>query len=128
MVYEITLRGAPPASLTARFPAITLHSAPAATILSRRDANTADVDVLIERLQSVGITPLEVHASSRSYEFRIEGRLGEATLRSMQLAARLDQERTVMRVSATPAELRVILEELVNSGNRIDHVIRHQAA
>lgn len=33
-----------------------------------------------------------------------------------------------MRVSATPAELRVILEELVNSGNRIDHVIRHQAA
>ena len=125
MVYEITLRGAPPASLTARFPAITLHSAPAATILSRRDANRADVDVLIERLQSVGITPLEVHASSRSYEFRIEGQLSRATLHSMQWAARLDQERTVMRVAATPAELGMILHELANGGIRIDHLVSH---
>ena len=127
-MYEITLRGTPPASLTARFPAITLHSEPASTILSRRVADAAEVDELIERLRSLGITPLEVRATSRNFEFRIEGRLGESTLRSMQWTARLDQERTVMRVSATPAELRVILEELVNSGNRIDHVIRHQAA
>jgi hypothetical protein len=122
-VYEITLCGAPPASLTARFPAITWHSAPAATILSRRDADPADVDVLIEHLRSVGITPLEVHASSRSYEFRIEGRLSDSTLRYMQWAARLDQERTVMRVAATPTELRMILHELANSGIRIDHFV-----
>lgn len=127
-MYEITLRGTPPASLTARFPAITLYSEPASTILSRRVADAAEVDELIERLRSLGITPLEVRATSRNFEFRIEGRLGESTLRSMQWTARLDQERTVMRVSATPAELRVILEELVNGGNRIDHVIRHQPA
>jgi hypothetical protein len=125
MVYEITMRGAPPVSLTARFPAIALHSAPAATILSRRDADPADVDVLIERLQSVGITPQEIHASSRSCEFRIEGRLSESTLRSIQWAARLDQERTVMLVSATQAELGMILHELANGGIRIDHLICH---
>ena len=101
-MYQITLRDAPPASLATRFPAITWHSAPAATILSRRDADPADVDVLIERLRSVGITPLEIHASSRSYEFRIEGRLSDSTLRYMQWSARLDQERTVMRGAATP--------------------------
>ena len=91
MVYEITMRGAPPDSLTARFPANTVQSVPAATILSRRDADPADVDALIERLQSVGLAPLEVHASSRSCEFRIAGRLSESTLHSMQWAARLDQ-------------------------------------
>ncbi|HEX5905766.1 MAG TPA: hypothetical protein VFY56_02020 [Propionibacteriaceae bacterium] len=123
--YEITLRGAPPASLTARFPAITWHSAPAATILSRRDADPADVDLLIEHLRSVGITPLEVHASSRSHEFRIEGRLSDSTLRYMRWAARLDQERTVMRVAATPTELRMILHELANSGIQIDHLVCH---
>jgi hypothetical protein len=125
MVYEITMRGAPPVSLTARFPAITLHSAPAATILSRRDADPADVDLLIERLQSVGITPLEVHASARGCEFRIAGRLSESTVRSMDWATRLDQERTVMRISATQTELRTILHELANGGIRIDHLVCH---
>lgn len=125
MVYEITMRGAPPDSLTARFPAITLQSVPAATILSRRDADPAEVDALIERLQSVGLAPLEVHASSRSCEFRIAGRLSESTLHSMQWAARLDQERTVMRVSATQAELQMILHELANCGIRIDHLVCH---
>jgi hypothetical protein len=123
-VYQITLLGAPPASLSARFPAITVHSEPATTILSRRVADLAEVDRLIERLRALGITPLEVHAISGSYEFRIEGQLAESTLRSMQWTARLDQERTVMRVSATPTGLRVILEELANSGVRIDHVIQ----
>jgi hypothetical protein len=123
-VYEITLRGAPPTSLTARFPTIMWHSEPAATILSRR-ADPAEVDELIERLRSLGITPLEVHATSGNYEFRIEGRLSESTLRSMQWTARLDQERTVLHVSATPAELRMILHELANGGIPIDHLLCH---
>jgi len=42
----------------------------------------------------------------------------------MQWTARLDQERTVMRVSATPPELRAILNELAESGMRIDHLVR----
>jgi hypothetical protein len=123
-VYQITLRGAPPASLGIRFPAIRWHFAPTVTVLSRRMADAADVDGLIEQLRSLGITPLEVHASSRSCEFRIEGELSDATLRYMQWTAHLDQERTVMRVSATQPELRVILSELAESGIRIDHLVR----
>ena len=75
-MYEITLRGTPPASLTARFPAITLYSEPASTILSRRVADSAEVDELIERLRSLGITPPEVRATSRIFEFRIQGPAG----------------------------------------------------
>ena len=43
----------------------------------------------------------------------------------MQWAARLDQERTVMRVAATPTELRMILHELADSGIGIDHLVCH---
>jgi hypothetical protein len=127
-VYEITLRGAPPLSLTARFPAIASRRVPAATVFSRRVSDLAEVDELIARLRSLGITPLEVHASANNYEFRIEGRLGTSTLRYMQWAVRVDQERTVMRVSVTQHELRMILEELANSRIQVDHCIRRPAA
>jgi hypothetical protein len=127
-VYEITLRGAPPAGLTARFPSIVLYVLPAVTVLSRRVVDATEVDSLIERLRSIGITPLEMHASSFDYEFRIEGRLGDSTLRSMQWAARFEEERTMMRVMATAGDLQLILEELADSGMGIDHLIRRGAS
>jgi hypothetical protein len=37
-VYEITLRGTPPAGLVARIPSMTLHSMPVVTVLFRRVA------------------------------------------------------------------------------------------
>lgn len=124
-VYQVTLHSAPPAALTSKFPAITLHATPPTTILSRRGAELADVDRLIERLRSLGITPLEVHASSRNCEFRIEGLLGESALHYMEWAVRLDQERTIIRVAAAPVELQMILKELAKMGIGIDHIIRH---
>ena len=124
-VYQIMRHSAPPATLTSKFPAITLYATPPTTILSRRGADLADVDRLVERLRSLGITPLEVHASSCNYEFRIEGRLGESTMRSMEWAVRLDQERTIMRVAAAPAEFKMILKELAEVGIGIDHIICH---
>jgi hypothetical protein len=126
-VYEITLRGTPPTDLAARFPSVTLYCAPTATVLSRRVSDPLEIDELVEKLRSLGIAPLEVRASARNYEFRIEGRLSDSTLRSMQWAARLDQERTVMLVKATHAELQKILNELADSGIDIDHLIRHAA-
>jgi hypothetical protein len=127
-VYEITLRGSPPASLTAKFPAITLQRAPTVTILSRRVTDSAELDRFIERLRCLGITPLEVHASAGNYEFRIEGQLGDTALHYLEWPARIDQERMVMRVIATPADLQLILTELANSGIGIDHFMRHHAA
>jgi hypothetical protein len=124
-VYQITLHSAPPATLTSKFPAITLHATPPTTILSRRAAELADVDRLIERLRSLGITPLEVHSSSRNCEFRIEGLLGESALHYMEWAVRLDQERTIIRVAAAPVELQMILRELAKVGIGIDHIICH---
>jgi hypothetical protein len=127
-VYEITLRGTPPAGLTARFPSITLHSIPAVTVLFRRVVDPREVDGLIERLRSIGITPLEMHASAEYYEFWIEGRLGEPILRSMRWSARFEQERNVVRVFATPGDLQSILDELAGKGIEIDHLIRRHAA
>jgi hypothetical protein len=60
-----------------------LYVLPAATVLSRRVVAATAVDRLIERLRSIGITPLEMHVTSLGYEFRIEGRLSDSTLRSM---------------------------------------------
>jgi hypothetical protein len=127
-VYEITLKGAPPAGLTTRFPALMLYSVPAATVLSRRVIDPAEVEGLIEHLRSIGITPLEIRASSPYYEFRIEGRLGDSIVRYMRWSARFEPERTVMRVSTSGKQLQLILDELAESGIGIDHLIRRQAA
>jgi hypothetical protein len=127
-VYEITLQDAPPASLTARFPSLTLYSVPAVTVLSRRVVDPAEIDELIEQLRSIGITPFEMHAASPYCEFRIEGRLGESTVRHMRWAARFEPERTVLRVCTTADQLQLILDELAGIGMGIDHLIRRQAA
>jgi hypothetical protein len=127
-VYEITLYGAPPPNLAAIFPGVTVHSEPAATILSRRVVDPSEVDAIIERLLSLGIAPLEVRASSGHCDFRIEGRLGRSVLRYLQWPFRLEQERTVVRVEAMPGDLRAILEHLASSGVQVDRCIRCKAA
>ncbi|HJV14061.1 MAG TPA: hypothetical protein VJ625_09225 [Propionibacteriaceae bacterium] len=128
MVYEITLHSPPPSNLPARFSTITLQPAPTVTVLSKRVADPVEVDWLTERLRSLGITPLEVRASLGRYEFRIQGRLGRSILRYLQWAWRFEQERTVVRVSATPEELREILEQLAGSGLQVDRCVRCKAA
>jgi hypothetical protein len=127
-VYEITLRSALSPTLTARFPGIAMRPVSTVTILYRRVADSAEVDELMERLRSLGIAPLALHTSSRCCEFRIDGLLGKAILRSMDWEAWPLPERTVLLVSATVDELRVILSELAANGIGIDHFIRHSAA
>jgi hypothetical protein len=53
--------------LTARFRVTLRAGGPVA------GGRSAEVDELIERLRSVGITPLEVRISPDGYKFRIEG-------------------------------------------------------
>jgi hypothetical protein len=133
-VYDITLRGAPPTGLVARCPAARLYATPVTTVLSRRGADDEQIDGLIERLRSIGITPMGVRAGSvpgnvqhESYcEFRIEGRLGDSMVRYLQWAARLEPERTVIRLLTTRDGLHKLLEELADSQVRIDHLIRHR--
>jgi hypothetical protein len=133
-VYDITLRGAPPTGLVARCPAARLYATPVTTVLSRRGADDEQIDGLIERLRSIGLTPMGVRAGSvpgnvqhESYcEFRIEGRLGDSMVRYLQWAARLEPERTVIRLLTTRDGLQKLLEELADSQVRIDHLIRHR--
>jgi hypothetical protein len=110
--------------LTAGSPAISLDSVPAATVLSKEISDPAEVDEFSERLRSLGITPLEVRTSSRHYEFWIEGRLGSSILRYLQWASRFEPERTVLRMRGAQRELRMILEQLAESGCQIDSCIR----
>ena len=127
-MYEITLRGAPPRGLIDRFPAITVLTEPPATVLFKQISDPAEVDELTERLRTLGITPLEVHASSCHYEVRIKGRLGRSILGYLQWDCRLEPERAVVRVMATQQELRMILEQLARSGTEMERCVRCSAA
>jgi hypothetical protein len=132
-VYDITLCGGPPAGLAARWPAVRLYATPVTTVLSRRGVDDKQIDGLIERLRSIGITPMEVRAGSvpgkvqhESYcEFRIEGRLGDSMVRYLQWAARPEPARTVIRLLTTSKGLQTLLQELADNQARIDHLIRH---
>lgn len=133
-VYDITLRGAPPAGLLAHCPTVTVYETPVTTVLSRRGVDDADIEGLIERLRSIGITPTElrtgsVHGKARNTaycEFRIEGRLGASMVRYLGWKARVEPERTVIRLRTTRDGLQVLLDELAGSRIRIDHFIRHR--
>jgi hypothetical protein len=127
-VYEITLRGAPPRGVTDLFPAITMSTEPPATVLFKQTSDPAEVDELTERLRTLGITPLEVRASAGHYELRIEGQLGRSILGYLQWASRLEPERAVVRIVATQQELRMILEQLTQSGTEIERCVRCSAA
>ena len=127
-MYEIILRGAPPPALIARLPAITVLTEPPATVLFKDVADPAEVDELTERLRTLGITPLEVRASAGHYELRIEGRLGRSILGYLQWDSRPEPERAVVRVVATQHELRMILEQLAQSGTEMERCVRCSAA
>ena len=127
-MYEITLRGALPGAVSARFPAITVLTEPPATVLFKQISDLAEVDELTERLRTLGITPLEVRASAGHYELRIEGRLGRSILGYLQWDSRLEPERAVVRVVATQKQLRMILERLAQEGTEIERCVRCSAA
>ena len=127
-MYEIILRGVPPRALIARLPAITVLTEPPATVLFKQISDPAEVDELTERLRTVGITPLEVRASTGHYELRIEGRLGRSILGYLQWDSRLEPERAVIRLVATQQELRMILEQLAQGGTEIERCVRCYAA
>jgi hypothetical protein len=127
-VYEIILRGTPSRALIARLPAIAVLTEPPATVLFKHVTDPAEVDELTERLRTLGITPIEVRASAGHYELRIEGRLGRSILGYLQWDSRLELERAVVRVVATQHELRMILEQLAQSGTEMERCVRCSAA
>ncbi len=68
-VYEIRLglparlRGEIPPGLRERFPTLRIHRSRVETVLSRDVADLAELDVLLEQLQSLGVVLLEIRGS-----------------------------------------------------------------
>jgi len=60
VTHEIRLRGAVPASLLEQFPGMRLYRYPAVTVLHREMTELRDLDVLLEHLQSMGLTFSEI--------------------------------------------------------------------
>jgi hypothetical protein len=56
VTHEIRLRGAVPATLLEQFPGMRLYRYPAVTVLYRDMTELRDLDVLLEHLQSMGLT------------------------------------------------------------------------
>ena len=105
----------------------TLFSAGSHSALSSRGRSGRDRRAY-EQLRAIGITPVEMRASFPHCEVRVEGRLGDSIVRYMRWSARFEPERTVIRVLTTGEQLQLIVDELVDSGTGIDHLIRRQAA
>lgn len=58
--YEIRLRGEIPASLLARYPDLEVRTIATETVLHRELADPADLDLLLEHLESVGMELAEL--------------------------------------------------------------------
>jgi hypothetical protein len=58
--YEIRLRGEIPVAMREEFPAMTIYHRPAETVLYRDVTDLAELDVLLEQLQSMGLVLSEI--------------------------------------------------------------------
>jgi hypothetical protein len=62
--YEIRLRGEIPPGLQERLSALMIYQGETGTVLYRESADVAELDLLLEQLQSMGLVLLELQASS----------------------------------------------------------------
>ncbi|NPD06103.1 hypothetical protein HN031_15595 [Nocardioides sp. zg-1308] len=137
--YEIRLQGRPPSWLRDRFGMMRTSPAPAQTVLFRRVDSPRDLDVLLSRLTSLGLTLAEVHehqpsgvpadASGRtngpcSYEVRVDGRLGESFLTFLSWRHCVVPEQTSVLVEARPEDVLQLLATCSELGLGIERVRR----
>ena len=160
-IYEIRLRGEMPPALRDQFPTLRIHRCRVETVLSRDVTDLAELDVLLEQLQSLGVviseirgapaagpsppgssplgTPLGVTVTDRafgppaeeggrpvvrSYEVRVEGRLGAALLHHLRWSYRVQLDQSVVRLSSCPDDLAAFLAGCADGGLTVDRVTR----
>jgi hypothetical protein len=61
--YEIRFREVVPPAVRGQFPAMSIYHGPAETVLYRDLTDLAELDVLLEKLQSMGLTLSEIRQS-----------------------------------------------------------------
>ena len=62
--YEIRIRGELPPSLRERLSALVIHQGATETVLYREVADVAELDLLLDQLQSLGLVLSELQVSS----------------------------------------------------------------
>jgi hypothetical protein len=130
--YEICLQGSVPEFLRRRYPQMTSETTPAQTVLFRCVEELEELDVLLDRLSSLGLVLVEIHEAvavetwgSRNYEVRVRGQLGERLLRSLGWShCVLPPEQQLVWDKTTPDALSSFLAECSDSGLTIERVHR----
>ena len=139
--YEIRLQARPPSWLRERFDTLKVGRAPAQTALFRRVESSDELDVLLARLSSLGLTLAEVHEQQLpaarddggspekpfGYEVRVDGRLGDTFLNFLRWRHCTVPEQTTVRVDARPHDVLQLLATCSDLGLGIERVRRVSA-
>lgn len=132
--YEIQLRPGPPEALVETLPRARTCTTPTQTALVGQVRNPAQLESVLDRLQSAGVVLEEIHrVEGRSteagddvatYEIRVEGELGASLLRSLRWRHYVVPEQTRVRIAAGSAELLHCLMIFIGAGVSIEQVRR----
>jgi hypothetical protein len=137
--YEIRLQASPPGWLREEFGSLTMRKAPAQTALFRRVESSEELDVLLARLNSIGVTLAEVHEQHlppdvddqsgsakhpSSYEVRVDGRLGKAFLTFLRWRHCPVPEQTSVTMHAPARDVLQLVERCSDLGLGVERVTR----
>jgi hypothetical protein len=137
--YEIRLQARPPGWLREEFGSLKVGQAPAQTALFRQVESTHELDVLLSRLNSLGLTLAEVHEQQpppgmddqsdsgkqpSGYEVRVDGRLSKAFLNFLRWRHCPVPEQTSVEVHAAPRDVLQLVARCSDLGLGVERVTR----
>jgi hypothetical protein len=137
--YEIRLQTVPPRWLRDEFASLKMGRAPAQTALFRRVESSHELDALLAKVTSLGLTLAEVHeqqllpgAEGRSgshehpasYEVRVDGRLGKTFLTFLRWRHCTVPEQTSLKVHARPGDVLQLVARCSDLGLGVERVRR----
>lgn len=129
--YDIQLRCKPSGPLGAVFPGARACTTPTLTALVGEVREPAQLDWMLERVQSVGLVLDAIHrldatsaagTSMARYEIRVHGEIGTPLLRYLRWRHHVVPERTLVQVTASYEVLLSCLRACTAAGASIDHV------
>lgn len=127
--YDVLLADRPPQSLLDRFPDVPVRTTAVQTELRRRLGDPSELDVLLEKLVSIGVPLVEIHSSAAgrgetTYEVRVAGEVGEPVLCYLDWPHRVVPSQTRVRIGSPRAELHHFLLACTELGATIQRVLR----
>ncbi|WP_426244825.1 hypothetical protein [Nocardioides sp. LHG3406-4] len=129
-LYDVLLASRPPESLRTRFPDMSVRPTGVQTSLRRRVSGPSQLDVLLEKLCSLGLPLVDVHRlpgatrEEQTYEVRIEGEVGEPLLRYLAWPHHVVPGQTRVRIAAASGDLHQFLKDCTECGASIQQVRR----